>query len=156
MKSIQIEKDRYVDSVLLMAISRDLKALPGVKDAVVVLATPANKEALARTGFVSPELDRAGPNDLAIAVDAENGAARRGRARQGEGAPLAKGRGPGAGGPTPTRYPASKRSGSSRSRTSPSSPSRAPTPRVRHASPSRRAFTSSSSQTTSPSKTRSR
>ncbi|MCX6095129.1 MAG: hypothetical protein NT125_00140, partial [Candidatus Bipolaricaulota bacterium] len=75
MKSIQIEKDRYVDSVLLMAISRDLKTLPGVRDAVVVLATPANKEALARTGFVSPELDRAGPNDLAIAVAAENGAA---------------------------------------------------------------------------------
>jgi succinyl-CoA synthetase alpha subunit len=74
-KSIQIEKDRYVDSVLLMAISRDLKTLPGVRDAVVVLATPANKEALAQTGFLSPELDRAGPNDLAIALDAENGAA---------------------------------------------------------------------------------
>jgi succinyl-CoA synthetase alpha subunit len=74
-KSVLIEKERYVDSVFLLAISRDVKRLSGVADAVVCLATPANVEALGRVGFRSPELDMAGPNDLVIALDAATDAA---------------------------------------------------------------------------------
>ena len=71
MKSVTIERERYVDSVLLLFATREVKALPGIREAVVALATPANREALARIGFVSPDLDRAGANDLVIALEGE-------------------------------------------------------------------------------------
>jgi len=72
MKAVTIARERYYDSVFLMLITREVKALSGINDAVVSLATPNNVEDLARVGFMSPELERAGPNDLVIAIDAEN------------------------------------------------------------------------------------
>ncbi len=72
MKAVTIARERYYDSVFLMIITREVKALSGINDAVVSLATPNNVEDLARVGFTSPELERAGPNDLVIAIDAEN------------------------------------------------------------------------------------
>ena len=72
MRAIHVEKDRYNDSVLLMSISREVKALPDVTDAIVCMATPANLEHLARVGFTSPQLSETSPNDLLIAVDAAN------------------------------------------------------------------------------------
>lgn len=82
MKSITVERERYLDSVLLMRVTQALKAVPGIEDAVVSLATPSNLEHLARVGFQSPELDAAGPNDLVVAIDGtseEAVAAARGR-----------------------------------------------------------------------------
>lgn len=73
MKAVTIARERYYDSVFLMIITREVKALSGINDAVVSLATPSNVENLARVGFTSPELEKAGPNDLVIAIDAENG-----------------------------------------------------------------------------------
>jgi len=67
---IVIRKDSYYDSVLLMRISREVKALNGVEDAVVAMATPHNKELLAKTGFASAALSAATANDLVIAVKA--------------------------------------------------------------------------------------
>ncbi len=72
MKAVTIARERYYDSVFLMLITREVKALSGINDAVVSLATPNNVEDLARVGFTSPELEKAGPNDLVIAIDAEN------------------------------------------------------------------------------------
>jgi hypothetical protein len=72
MKAVTIARERYYDSVFLMIITREVKALSGINGAVVSLATPSNVEDLARVGFTSPELERAGPNDLVIAIDAEN------------------------------------------------------------------------------------
>ncbi len=72
MKAVTIARERYYDSVFLMLITREVKALSGINDAVVSLATPSNVENLARVGFTSPELEKAGPNDLVIAIDAEN------------------------------------------------------------------------------------
>jgi succinyl-CoA synthetase alpha subunit len=72
MKAVTIARERYYDSVFLMIITREVKALSGINDAVVSLATPSNVENLARVGFTSPELEKAGPNDLVIAIDAEN------------------------------------------------------------------------------------
>ncbi|MBN1477257.1 acyl-CoA synthetase FdrA [Candidatus Sumerlaeota bacterium] len=51
-----------------MRISRDVKALDGVTDAVVAMATPHNRELLAQSGYESEALAKAGPNDLVIAV----------------------------------------------------------------------------------------
>lgn len=68
---VTVRKDSYHDSVLLMRISREVKALDGVDDAVVAMATPHNLELLASTGYESLDLASAGPNDLVIAVRAE-------------------------------------------------------------------------------------
>ena len=72
MKRITIEKERYYDSVFLMLISKEVEALPRVNSATAALATPSNIENLARVGFSSPDLLAAGPNDLVVAIDAEN------------------------------------------------------------------------------------
>jgi len=72
MKRITIEKERYYDSVFLMLISKEVEALSGVNSATAALATPSNIENLARIGFSSPDLLAAGPNDLVVAIDAEN------------------------------------------------------------------------------------
>ena len=72
MKDVTIARERYYDSVFLMLITREVKALPGINDAVVSLATPSNVENLARVGFTSPELEKAGPNDLVVAIDAKD------------------------------------------------------------------------------------
>ena len=64
----------YHDSVVLMQLQRTLAALPGVVDAGVVMATPANLQLLASAGLeIDPEIiAEAGANDLLIAVQAES------------------------------------------------------------------------------------
>jgi FdrA protein len=63
----------YYDSVVLMQLQRALTGLPGVLDAGVVMATPANRDVLAASGLTMDA--EAGPHDLLIAVKAENEAA---------------------------------------------------------------------------------
>jgi FdrA protein len=63
----------YHDSVVLMQLQRALATLPGVLDAGVVMATPANRAVLAAGGLAF-ESD-AGPDDLLVAVKAESEAA---------------------------------------------------------------------------------
>src|SRR6185295_16963488 len=60
------------DSVVLMQLQRALTGLPGVLDAGVVMATPANREVLAASGLEPGEDVPAGPHDLLIAVKAES------------------------------------------------------------------------------------
>lgn len=75
MKKISVKKDAYYDSVFLMLAARGVKGLPGVKDAVVAMATPMNLELLADMGFDKPALSGLTPNDLVAAVDAADEAA---------------------------------------------------------------------------------
>jgi FdrA protein len=65
----------YYDSVVLMQLQRALAALPGVLDAGVMMATPANRELLAASGLLPDGGITAGPHDLLIAVRAESDAA---------------------------------------------------------------------------------
>ncbi|HEX6863379.1 MAG TPA: hypothetical protein VF414_11215, partial [Thermoanaerobaculia bacterium] len=65
----------YYDSIVLMQLQRALAALPGVLDAGVVMATPANRDLLAASGLLPGEEVAAGPDDLLIAVQAESAAA---------------------------------------------------------------------------------
>jgi FdrA protein len=65
----------YYDSVVLMQLQRALSSLPGVIDAGVVMATPANREILAASGLTPGDEVEAGPHDLLIAVKAESDAA---------------------------------------------------------------------------------
>ena len=65
----------YYDSVVLMQLQRSLAALPGVLDAGVMMATPANRELLAASGLLPEEEMAAGPHDLLIAVRGNSEAA---------------------------------------------------------------------------------
>jgi FdrA protein len=65
----------YHDSVVLMQLQRALASLPGVLDAGVVMATPANRDLLAGSGLLPGSEVAAGPDDLLIAVKAESEAA---------------------------------------------------------------------------------
>ena len=61
--------DRYADSVRLMGIARALRDHEGVSACEVVMGTPANLSALAALGASA----EAGPGDVVVAVDGEDG-----------------------------------------------------------------------------------
>jgi FdrA protein len=69
----EVRSGTYYDSVVLMQLQRALAAQPGVADAGVVMATPANWELLAQSGLL-PQSDSgvgtAGPDDMLIVVKA--------------------------------------------------------------------------------------
>jgi FdrA protein len=67
-----VRKGEYRESIFLMRISQQLEGLDGVKQATVIMATDANKELLKDAGMLTDEVVSAGPNDLAIIVDAES------------------------------------------------------------------------------------
>lgn len=69
MKKVLVRKDAYFDSVFLMLLSKELKGLPWVIDAVVAMGTPMNLELLSSQGYSLEE--PATPNDLVIAVECE-------------------------------------------------------------------------------------
>jgi FdrA protein len=69
-----IKPSEYHDSVSLMLVAQGLARLPGVLDAAVVMATEANKGILQQAGLLTPQAAAASPNDLVIAVSAEDGA----------------------------------------------------------------------------------
>ncbi|MBC9718754.1 transcriptional regulator [Streptomyces sp. TRM66268-LWL] len=63
-----LRRDTYADSVALMRAARTLGALPGVSAASLVMATEANLRLLADARLLTAEAERAGPNDLLVAV----------------------------------------------------------------------------------------
>lgn len=63
----EIRRGAYYDSVVLMQLQRTLLGLPGVEDAGVVMATPANRELLAASAL-DVDSSLAGPDDLLIVV----------------------------------------------------------------------------------------
>jgi FdrA protein len=63
----------YYDSVVLMQLQRGLLGLPGVVDAGVVMATPANRDLLAANNLL-PDSISANPDDLLIVVKADDDA----------------------------------------------------------------------------------
>ena len=60
----------YYDSVVLMQLQRGLVGLPGVVDAGVVMATPANRELLLANNLL-PDEANANPDDMLIVVKAD-------------------------------------------------------------------------------------
>ncbi|MDA8130674.1 MAG: acyl-CoA synthetase FdrA [Elusimicrobia bacterium] len=65
-----IKKGAYYDSVMLMQAASVLRSMPGVEESAVVMATPENKGIIKASGLLTPEIQSAGDNDLAIAVSA--------------------------------------------------------------------------------------
>ena len=72
MVNLQIKPNTYYDSITLMIISKELKKVPGVKEALVGMGTDLNLDIAKVTGLSSPELEAITPNDFFVALDCEN------------------------------------------------------------------------------------
>ncbi|MEE8213127.1 MAG: acyl-CoA synthetase FdrA [Alphaproteobacteria bacterium] len=68
----KIWRSLYQDSVILMRIASEVRALPGLAEAAVFMGTPANLGILAQAGLDNATTATAGPNDLLFSVRAEN------------------------------------------------------------------------------------
>ena len=62
----------YMDSILILSVSRELMKLPGVRKAVAVMATDMNKTVVDEFGGTTPAVAAAGANDLIISLDCED------------------------------------------------------------------------------------
>ena len=71
----EVRRAAYFDSIVLMRISRRIAALPGVEEAGLVIATPANKDILREAGILGDEGDKADPGDLILSLRAKDRAA---------------------------------------------------------------------------------
>ncbi len=69
--TVELRHGLYQDSVRLMQISRALSELPGVRAALVAMATPLNLDLLPGLGF-DPVPASASPNDMLVAFQAED------------------------------------------------------------------------------------
>jgi FdrA protein len=72
---VEIHPGRYHDSVRLMQASKAVQAVDGVEDALVAMGTELNLSLLTDMGFDMAGVAGAGPNDLLVALRAENEAA---------------------------------------------------------------------------------
>lgn len=68
----EVRRATYLDSIVLMRISRQVAALPGIEEAGLIIGTPANKEILRDAGILGPESDSAEPSDLILALRASD------------------------------------------------------------------------------------
>jgi FdrA protein len=66
MRTVELRRGTYVDSVTLMQVSRRVAALDGVTAAIVAMATDLNLELAAGMGFDVPA---SSPNELLVAVE---------------------------------------------------------------------------------------
>ncbi|QKE85642.1 FdrA family protein [Arthrobacter sp. NEB 688] len=67
---VELRRGAYHDSVSLMQVSRSVAGAPGVQAAQVAMATELNVDVLGQMGFEVPA--DAGPNDLVVAVRADD------------------------------------------------------------------------------------
>lgn len=70
-KKALVKEGTYFDSVTLMSISKDVKALDGVREATIIMGTDSNKEILKTADLLVPEAEAAKANDLVIVIDGE-------------------------------------------------------------------------------------
>lgn len=68
----EIRKNTYYDSVTLMLISKEIKKIEGVKEALVGMGTDLNKELTRNLAITSPEIEELTPNDFFVSVLAED------------------------------------------------------------------------------------
>lgn len=66
----KIKKNYFQDALRLMRISKNVRELDGVVNAVAVMATDKAKYALEDAGLMMPEIKEASGSDLVIAVEA--------------------------------------------------------------------------------------
>lgn len=73
-RKVEVHPGRYHDSVRLMQVSRLVGDLPRVRAVLVAMGTELNLGLAAEMGFDVATADRPGPDDLVVAVDAEDDA----------------------------------------------------------------------------------
>jgi FdrA protein len=66
-----VQKNAYQDSITLMLLTNKISTAEGVAKVSIMMGTAANKAIFASGGLATPELDAAGPNDIAIVLDIE-------------------------------------------------------------------------------------
>jgi FdrA protein len=71
----EVRRATYLDSIVLMRLSRQIAALPGVEEAGLITGTAANKEILREAGILGPEGGTAEAGDLILALRASDAAA---------------------------------------------------------------------------------
>ena len=64
----EVRRATYLDSIVLMRMSRQIAALPGVEEAGLIIGTPANKEILRDAGILGADGAQAAPGDLILAL----------------------------------------------------------------------------------------
>jgi len=69
---VVIIENNFQDALRLMRLSKSVREKDGVRKAVSVMATDKAKYALRDAGLMTDDIERAGPSDLVIAVDAES------------------------------------------------------------------------------------
>jgi succinyl-CoA synthetase alpha subunit len=67
-----IKTNEYRDSVFLMSISEKIQEIEGVRNIVIVMATDNNKTFLRDVGLLTLESQQATPNDIIVAIEAED------------------------------------------------------------------------------------
>ncbi|HWS29031.1 MAG TPA: acyl-CoA synthetase FdrA [Clostridia bacterium] len=72
---LEVRKNAYYDSVTLMIISKDLKKIAGVKQALVGMGTELNRELAQNSGLNAPGFEAVSPNDFFVAVECTDEAA---------------------------------------------------------------------------------
>ncbi|MEM3403257.1 MAG: acyl-CoA synthetase FdrA [Nitrososphaeria archaeon] len=72
-----VKKNEYRDSTFLMRIRDHVKALEGINEAAVLMATESNKQLVKDIGLLSKEMNSASSNDLLIVVKGTEGAIKR-------------------------------------------------------------------------------
>jgi FdrA protein len=71
----RVRRGFYMDSAALMRLSESIAALPGIAQAALMIGSSSNKHLMAAAGLLGESAEQASPNDLIIAVRAENEAA---------------------------------------------------------------------------------
>lgn len=72
MIKLEVRKNTYFDSVTLMIISKDIKTMDGVKEALVGMGTDLNREIAENLGLNVDGFEDVTANDFFIAADVEN------------------------------------------------------------------------------------
>ncbi len=72
MVKLEIRKNAYYDSVTLMLISKDIKKVEGISEALVGMGTDLNREIAHNIGLATPEFEAINANDLFVAVKCED------------------------------------------------------------------------------------
>ncbi len=71
-KKLSIRKNEYHDSIQLLRVREALRKTEGVEQLMVVMATPSNKQILQNMDLLTGEIEKAGPNDMVIALRADS------------------------------------------------------------------------------------
>lgn len=71
---VKVIKNRYIDSVSLMALSTKANQVEGVSQAIIAMATDMNKEVMGNVGLVNDLVAQAQSSDLIITMKVSEGA----------------------------------------------------------------------------------